>query len=166
MSHLGEELRVAAIRFERTLPGPVETVWARLTECDQLTGWFGEGGVIEPREGGQVRCMDSHIRGVVTQWEPNRRLAYTWNVFTPGETESAYPESYLSFELIPEGQTVKLVLLHLPVLEQFEKQNAMGWHTFLDILSATLSGEAIAPRGEYMQRNAARYGVDMNNLQR
>ncbi len=42
----------------------------------------------------------------------------------------------------------------------------MGWHTFLDILGAALMGEAIAPRDEYMRRNAARYGVDMNNLER
>jgi uncharacterized protein YndB with AHSA1/START domain len=166
MSDLGEELRVSAVRFERTLPSPIETVWVHLTECDKLAGWFGAEGVIEPREGGRVRFMDDHIQGVVTQWKPYRRLAYTWNVFAPGETESPYPESYLSFELVPEGEAVKLVLLHLPVLERFEKQSAMGWHTFLDMLGAALRDEAIAPRDEYMQRNAARYGVDMNNLQR
>jgi hypothetical protein len=42
----------------------------------------------------------------------------------------------------------------------------MGWHTFLDILGAAVRGETIEPRGEYMKRNAARDGVDLNNLQR
>jgi uncharacterized protein YndB with AHSA1/START domain len=166
MNDLGEELRVPAVRFERRLPGPVDAVWAHLTQCDKLTGWFGEDGLIEPNEGGAVRFNGGHIRGVVTQWKPHRRLAYTWNVFGPGEDESPYPESYLSFELSPDDGRTRLVLLHLPILERFEKQNAMGWHTFLDILEATMSGETPEPRRAYMERNAARYGVDLDALQR
>jgi hypothetical protein len=42
----------------------------------------------------------------------------------------------------------------------------MGWHTFLDMLGVTLSGEAEEPRDKYMQRNAAVYGVDLANLAR
>jgi hypothetical protein len=45
-------------------------------------------------------------------------------------------------------------------------QNAMGWHTFLDMLEAALRGEPAEPRQAYMQRNAARYGVDLSNLAR
>jgi hypothetical protein len=59
-----------------------------------------------------------------------------------------------------------LVLTHMPVLERFEKQNAMGWHTFVDILSDTLEGRPLRKREEYMTLNAARYGVDLNNLVR
>ena len=29
-----------------------------------------------------------------------------------------------------------------------------------------MRGEAVGPRGTYMQKNAALYGVDLNNLQR
>ena len=79
---------------------------------------------------------------------------------------SAYPESYLTLTLEARGDNVLLVLEHLPVLERFEKQNAMGWHTFLDILADTLNGRAVRPRPEYMERNAQRYGVDLKNLQR
>jgi hypothetical protein len=42
----------------------------------------------------------------------------------------------------------------------------MGWHTFLDILEATLNARPVEPRLAYMQRNAALYGVDLANLQR
>jgi len=28
--------------------------------------------------------MGGHIRGTVTQWQPPRKLIYTWNVFDPG----------------------------------------------------------------------------------
>jgi hypothetical protein len=72
----------------------------------------------------------------------------------------------LTLTLKRQGDEVLLVLDHLPVLERFEKQNAMGWHTFIDILSDTLEGVKVRTREEYMTRNAARYGVDLNNLQR
>ncbi|HZC16599.1 MAG TPA: SRPBCC domain-containing protein [Caulobacteraceae bacterium] len=166
MSDLGEVLRVPAVRFERVLPGSMEQVWAHLTECGRLAAWYGDDGLIEPREGGAVRLSGGHIRGVVTQWKPHRKLAYTWNVFGPGDDESPYPESYLTIELAPRGDEVLLTLTHLPVLERFEKQNAMGWHTFLDMLGAGLAGQPIEPRPAYMTRNAALYGVDLSNLAR
>src|SRR5258706_15218497 len=110
--------------------------------------------------------MAGHIRGVVTEWNPPRRLTYTWNVFGPGEAVSSYPESYVSVELEPRGTEVLLVLTHLPVLERFEKQNAMGWHTFLDMLATAVRGETPDPRDAHMKRNAPRYGVDLSNLVR
>jgi uncharacterized protein YndB with AHSA1/START domain len=166
MRDLGQVLRVPAVRFERRLPGGTADLWAHLTDCGKLAGWYGEDGRIEPREGGRVSLMGGHIRGVVTQWIPERKLAHTWNVFSPGETASSFPESYLTFEIEPDGEVVRLVLTHVPVLERFESQNAMGWHTFLDIVEASLNARPIEPRAAYMQRNAALYGVDLANLQR
>jgi uncharacterized protein YndB with AHSA1/START domain len=157
--------KAAMVRFERTLPGPIERVWEFLTNTERLPGWFGHG-TIEHREGGAVTLMGGHIRGVVTQWKPPRILAYTWNVFSPGEAESRYPESYLTFALEPRGNQVLLTLTHVPILERFERQNAMGWHTFLDILEAAITGQQDEARETYMKRNAERYGVDLNNLVR
>ncbi len=157
--------RVPTVRFERLLPGPIERVWEFLTDPRRLPGWFGEAE-IEPRAGGVVRMMGGHVRGVVTIWNPPRRLTYTWNVFSPGEGESPYPESYVSFELQPRGDEVLLILTHVPVLKRFEKQNAMGWHTFLDMLSAAIRGDAVEAREAYMRRNAERYGVDLSHLAR
>jgi uncharacterized protein YndB with AHSA1/START domain len=161
---LGQPYRVAAVRFERRLPGSVDRVWAHLTQPEKLAAWYGNDSSIEPREGGAVRFMGGHIRGVVTQWRPGRRLTHTWNVFNPDEAESPYPESYLTFDLEADGDGVKLTLTHLPVLDRFEGQNQMGWHTFLDILAAVLDGRTPEPRRSYMERNAARYGVDLGNL--
>lgn len=156
------------VRLERLLPGPIERVWAHLTDAKLLPGWFGDG-VIEPRQGGAVTLMDGHIRGVVTQWRPPHFLSYTWNVFEPGapaDAVSTHPESYLSLRLERYGDRVLLTLSHVPVPARFEKQTAMGWHTFLDILAAALAGEAAPARGELMQKNAAAYGVDLQNLAR
>jgi uncharacterized protein YndB with AHSA1/START domain len=166
MNDLGASFRVLAVRFERQLPGPAARVWEHLTRADKLPGWFGADGTIEPREGGRVDFMNGHVRGIVTQWKPPRRLVYTWNVFSPGETESPYPESYLTFDLAEQATGVQLTLVHFPILDRFEKQNSMGWHTFLDILADALSGRPVASRAEYMKKNAMRYGVDLSNLQR
>ncbi len=169
MEDKGESSRVLSATFDRLLPGPIERVWEHLTVPAKLKAWFGEDSTIEPRLGGRVHLMGGHIRGTVTQWRPPHVLAYTWNVFGPGDNEdavSAFPESYLTLMLEPRGKDVMLRLKHLPVLDRFEQQNKMGWHTFLDILTAALKDEEIKPRPEYMKKNAAIYEVDLANLQR
>lgn len=166
MADLGEMFRAPGVRFWRRLPGPIERVWAHLTDPARLGGWYDASSVIEPREGGAVRLNDGHIRGVVTQWRPPVKFAHTWNVFGPGESVSAFPESYLTLELAAEEAEVALTLIHLPVLDRFEPQNAMGWATFLDILDDTVNGRSVQPRRAYMERNAGLYGVDLGALQR
>ena len=147
------------VRFERTIHAPAEAIWSVLTDTARLPGWYGEGR-IEARAGGAVSLMGGHIKGVVTQWRPTQKLAYTWNVFAPGQDESEFPESYLTLEL--DGGA--LVLTHLPVLEAFVKLNAMGWHTFLDMVDAAARGAAVESREAYMKRHAGRYGVDLSKL--
>lgn len=158
-------IKEASVRFEWLFPGPIERVWEFLVDTRLIPGWFGDGS-IAPGVGGAVSIMGGHVRGTVTRWNPPRQLTYTWNVFNPGQEESDYPESYLKFELEPCGNEVLLTLAHVPVLERFEKQNAMGWHTFLDMLATAVRGEKVEARSAYMKRNAVRYGIDLNNLTR
>lgn len=162
-------VKLAGVKLERLLPGPITRVWDHLTRPELLPAWFGEKSSIEGRVGGAVRLMDGHVRGTVTRWSPPNSLSYTWNVFAPEDgpdATSAYPESYLTLTLETQGEQVLLRLDHMPVLERFEKQNAMGWHTFIDILSDALTQQPPRPRRDYMVRNAARYGVDLDNLER
>jgi uncharacterized protein YndB with AHSA1/START domain len=161
----GQIVEEAAVVFERALSAPPEKVWAFLTETPHLTEWYGEG-VIEPREGGKVELMSGHIRGVVTGWRPGQFLAYTWNVFSPGETVSRWPVSYLEFALAGEGAVTKLALTHRPIPTAMQPQTMMGWHTFLDMMGAAARGEIVGAMPEHMQKNAALYGVDLNNLKR
>jgi uncharacterized protein YndB with AHSA1/START domain len=144
------------VRFERPLPASREKVWGLLTTPALLPGWYGTGR-IEGYVGGRVHLMGGHIKGVVTQWMPQKKLAYTWNVFMSGQAVSDYPESYLTVEL----DDAKLVLTHLPVLDAFVKLNAMGWHTFLDMIEAAARGEPVETREAYMKRNATIYGVEL-----
>ncbi|WP_342643197.1 SRPBCC domain-containing protein [Rhodoligotrophos ferricapiens] len=169
MSEKGEVSSLSCLTFRRILPGPVERVWAHLTDTRLLPSWFGDDSSIEPRPGGTVRIMGGHVRGIVTQWQPCRKLVYTWNVFDPNDgpdAVSAYPESYPTFELGPSGADVVLTFKHFPIPERFIAQSAVGWHSMLDILSAALKGERVEDRSVYSQKNAAVYGVDLANLAR
>lgn len=150
------------VRFERLLSGPPERTWSVLTDVGSLPGWYG-AGQIEPLPGGAVELMGGHIKGVVTQWHPAQRLAYTWNVFNPGDAVSPYPESYVTFTLATVGDGTVLVLDHLPVLEQFVRLNAVGWHTYLDMVAASVRGGPVEARDLYMRANAKRYGIDLAN---
>ena len=147
------------VRFERTIRAPQEAIRSVLTDTSRLPSWYGEGR-IEGQVGGAVRLMAGHIRGVVTHWQPPKKLVYSWNVLAPRQDESEFPESYLTLEL--DGE--RLTLTHLPVLEAFVKLNAMGWHTFLDMVDAAARGAPVESREAYMKRNAERYGVDLAKL--
>src|SRR3954465_4353604 len=156
----GEVVAESAVRFVRALNAPAEKIWAFLTETARLPEWYGEGA-IEPREGGAVSLMAGHIRGVVTGWQPNQFLAYTWNVFSPGDSVSPFPMSYLEFTL--EDQ--RLTLVHRPIPPAMQNQTMMGWHTMLDLIAAGLNGD-FPKRADLFPKNAALYGVDIDKLKR
>ena len=154
----GEVIPESAVRFVRELDARCEKIWSFLTDSKLLPEWYGEG-TIEPREGGKVSLMGGHIRGVVTGWRPQKFLAYTWNVFSPGETESRFPVSYLEFTL--EGS--RLTLIHRPIPDAMQNQTMMGWHTMLELIAAGLGGE-FPKRADLFPKNAALYGVDITKL--
>jgi uncharacterized protein YndB with AHSA1/START domain len=154
----GEVIPESAVRFVRAFDAPAEKLWSFLTDSSRLPEWYGDGE-IEPREGGRVSLMSGHIRGVVTGWRPHEFLAYTWNVFSPGEEVSNFPISYLEFSLAKS----RLTLTHRPIPEAMQNQTMMGWHTMLDLIAAGLRGE-FPRRADVFPENAALYGVDMASL--
>lgn len=143
------------VRIERILPGPIERVWAFLTESDKRGRWLASGWM-ELRIGGDVELVfrnsgltenddppppkyakygaESRMHGRVTACEPPRVLAYTWG-------ESSGADSEVRFELSAEGEEVKLVLTHSRLIRREEMLSvAGGWHTHLDILVDRLNG--------------------------
>lgn len=133
MSDFGEYPAARTVRFDRLLPGPIERVWEHLTRPEMLAGWLA-GGVFEPREGGAVDLRftnDDALTGVVTVWEPPRRLAYTWR-----EQGS---ESVVSFELTPQDDGVRLILTHVRLPQGDAASFGAGWHSHLDVLARLLN---------------------------
>lgn len=100
---------------------------------------------------------------MVTAWRPEKLLGYTWNVFSPGQTVSEWPISYLEFSLEVEGGGTRLVLTHRPIPAPMQNQTMMGWHTMLDLIDAGLEGNFLK-RADQFPKNAALYGVDMSKL--
>jgi uncharacterized protein YndB with AHSA1/START domain len=154
----GENTAPGELRLERLLPGPVERIWAYLTDGDKRSRWLA-GGSTEQRVGGQVvlkfrhadlspeqdpppqfaAYKDGHTTaGTVTRCEPNRVLSYTWG----DERE----DTEVTFELEPRGPDVLLTVTQRRLRSRAGMANvAAGWHVHLGILIDHLTGHE--PRG-------------------
>jgi uncharacterized protein YndB with AHSA1/START domain len=146
---LGRFIDGDTVRFDVLLRGAPELVWEYLTNSEALPGWLGDGqiaaevgGKIVLRSGGPV------IRGTVQEIEKPRRLAYTWNVFMPGEEHPAGPESVLRFALQPHEEGTVLTLTQGPIDPEYRSRTIAGWHALLEILGAQLADE---PPPDFME---------------
>jgi len=151
---LGTSPEQATLRIERTLPGPIERVWAYLTDSGKRATWLA-GGVFDLRVGGKAELHFDHaqvsaeptppeVKGKCFDWqetitriEPPRLIAFTFT--------AAGPESEVTFELEPRGKDVLLVMTHRRIVDRNTKLNVSGgWDTHLGILEDRLNG--VEPR--------------------
>ena len=152
MDNYGTLVAPNTIRFERLLPGPIERVWAYLTESEKRAKWLASGDM-ELRIGGAMelhwlhsaldaapseapeRYRNGHsMKARITRCEPPNVLAFTW-----GAREDALSE--VVFELSKKGDRVLLVLTHHRLPDQNDLLGVSGgWHTHLDILVDHLNG--------------------------
>jgi uncharacterized protein YndB with AHSA1/START domain len=135
--------------IQRVLPGPVERIWAYLTDSDLRRQWLASGEMPmtvgapfelewhndelsqpagdRPDGMPEKHQMPSHIVAA----DPPRKLVIAWR--NTGD---------VTFELEPHGDEVLLTLTH----ERFASRSsiinhAAGWHAHLDILAARARGE-------------------------
>lgn len=143
----------STVRLERLLPGPVERVWAYLTESDKRATWLA-AGEFDLRVGGKVelhfendklpndgvpegRGGPRSFEGRITRLEPLRALAYTWK-WDAGDSEVLY-------ELTPKGKDVLLTIHHrLPDEPGIKRGVSGGWVVHTGILADLLNG--VKPR--------------------
>jgi uncharacterized protein YndB with AHSA1/START domain len=127
MSDYGVVTEPRTVRFERVLPGPIDRVWAYLTESDKRAKWLASGPM-ELRVGGrfELKFNQADYAAII---EP-----------TP-ERFKHQGESEVIFELTPRGRDVLLVLTHRRLGNRVEMVSvASGWHTLLGILVEHLNG--------------------------
>ncbi|MEV4219111.1 SRPBCC family protein [Nonomuraea sp. NPDC049725] len=125
------------IRFERRLPHPPARVWSALTDPAQQGEWL-PGVTLRPEPGSTVTFDfgdEGRAEGAVLAVEPGRLVEHTW--LWPGETESR-----VRWELSPDGDGTRLVLLHRPVRREPAADYRAGWHAMLDSLHAHLTASA------------------------
>lgn len=153
MSEWGIVTAPGTVRLERVLPGPIERVWAHLTESEKRARWFA-AGAMDLRVGGALTLRFDHARlshektpperwrgaeghvadGVITRCEPPRLLAFTW-----GSGDDA---SEVAFELTARGTDVLLVLTHRKLPSRDDVADVSGgWHAHLAVLAAVLADE-------------------------
>lgn len=139
------------VRIERLLPGPIERVWAYLTESGLRSQWLASGDM-QLHSGGTIaltfrnseltgndgtpppkyaqHACQSEMTATVLECDPPHLLRQTWG-----------KASEVCFTLTAEGAQVLLVLTHtrLPDRSNLLSVSA-GWHAHLEILIARLSG--------------------------
>lgn len=146
------------IRFERLLPGPIERVWAFITESEKRARWLA-GGDMPLKVGASFQLRFRHAdltphdevtpakykaieNGMtldfkVTACEPPRLLSHTWP-----ERDA---DSEVTYELMAEGDAVRLVLTHRRLSRETMHEVGPGWHAHLAILTAHITGETPPP---------------------
>ena len=144
------------VKLERRLPGPVERVWAYLTDSDKRATWLA-AGEFDLRVGGKISLEFDNSKlpndeaglakhpgtgvhtfsGTITRLEPNRVLAYTW-LWGDNETDVTY-------ELTPKGKDVLLTIVHRRLAPQGVAVGVRsGWNVHTGILEDILKG--VKPR--------------------
>jgi len=147
LSAYGELIEPLTLKIQRLLPGPVDRVWAYLTESELRRQWLASGQMemktgtafelvwrndelsdppgTRPEGFGAEHRLESRILAL----EPNRRLAIAWN------------QGEVSFELEPAGDKVLLTVIQrrLPNRAQLLNVSA-GWHAHLDVLVTRIGG--------------------------
>ncbi len=149
----GELIEPTTLKIQRLLPGPIERVWAYLTQSELRRRWLASGEMpmkagtsfqltwrndeltnppgARPEGFGAEHSMESRI----TEIDPPHKLAFTFGT-----------HGHVTFELQPAGRRVLLTVIHrnLPDRATMLKVGA-GWHMHLDVLLARTTGETPAP---------------------
>jgi len=157
MNEYVEVVETGVVRIERLLPGPIERVWAYLTESEKRGQWLATGEM-ELKTGGKVIHDFQHgnlseepdpiperycnmeggtsMEGTVTKIDPPRLLAYTW-------AETVEESTEVTIELDVKDDQVLLTLTHRHLPEHELVSVAAGWHTHLDILKDRMEGRPV-----------------------
>jgi uncharacterized protein YndB with AHSA1/START domain len=161
----------ATLKILRLLPGPIERVWAYLTESELRRKWLAAGQMAmkvgapfelvwrndeltnppgrRPPGFGDEHRMQSRI----IELDPPRKLVIAWGA-----------SGDVSFELEQKGNQVLLTLTHRRVPDRGTLLGVgAGWHMHLDVLVARATGKEPEPfwdgwsrlRSEYDRRMPA-----------
>lgn len=134
---LGREGGGHSFRLERTFDAPPELLWRALSEPAELSAWLADA-TLEHQIGGTVelRFDDGRMRGRITDFDPPRVLAYTWD-------EGDGRESHVRFELEAAHGGTRLTLLHTRLNDSSATGFAAGWHHHVERLAGHMAGTPV-----------------------
>src|SRR5438105_7239800 len=149
----GTLIEPTTLKIQRLLPGPIERVWAYLTDSDKRRKWLA-AGQMEMKAGTPFEFVwrndeltdppgkrpdgfgeEHRMQSRITELDPPRKISFTWS-----ETGD------VSIELETKGSEVLLTLIHrrLPNRNYMLRVSA-GWHMHLDVLVARANGKEPDP---------------------
>jgi len=141
------------LTLQRLLPGPIERVWAYLTDGELRRQWLAAGDM-ELRIGAPFEFVwrndeltdptgrkpdgfgeEHRMQSTITELDPPHRIAFGWS----GSGD-------VSIDLEPRGDDVLLTLVH----RRLPNRNTMlmvgaGWHAHLDLMGDRLRGTRPSP---------------------
>lgn len=157
------------LTIQRHLPGPIERVWAYLTDGELRRQWLAAGTMemtvgspftltwrndeltTPPGERPEGFAAEHSLEGRITACDPPRRLGITW-----GSTGG------VTFDLAPAGDRVLLTVTHHRVADPaLLLKVSAGWHAHLDILVARTKGEEPRPFWDHWLRLTEDYARRM-----
>lgn len=144
----GQLIAPDTVQLKRLLPGPIERIWAYLTEGDLRRQWLAAGEMsaqagssfelvwrnddlgVPVGERPQDMPEEHRMQSQVVAADPPRKLVIAWN--NTGD---------VTFELEPQGDQVLLTVTHarFPTRSSLLNHSA-GWHAHLDALEAIATG--------------------------
>jgi uncharacterized protein YndB with AHSA1/START domain len=143
----------ATLKIQRLLPGPIERVWAYLTQSELRRRWLA-AGEMEMKVGAPFELVwrndeltnppgtrpegfgaEHRIESQILALDPPHKLAFTFG-----------KSGDVTFELTPKGKEVLLTVIHrrLPDRATMLMVGA-GWHMHLDLLVARARGTESEP---------------------
>jgi uncharacterized protein YndB with AHSA1/START domain len=167
MTHYGEKIGDGVFRIERLLPGPIERLWAYLTEADKRAQWFA-GGEMELRRGGTAAFFFQHKNlAPVDEAVPDKMKQPAEGMHAPATVLQVdaprllvidWDGGEVTFELSPRRSNVLLSITHRELKTRGEMVDvAGGWHTHLDVLADRLANRDRQPFWSHNARLHAAY---------
>ena len=128
----------ATVSFERAFHSPRHVVWRALTEAAQLAAWLDDA-TVDLRVGGtfEIRFSDGTMKGVVTELQEERVLAYSWH-------EDKHDRSNVRWELADSDDGTVVRLTHSRLRRESVGGFAAGWHHHFELLAALLDNAPVA----------------------
>ncbi len=141
---------VSTLRIQRTLPGPIERVWAYLTDGELRRQWLASGEMdLKPGASFELvwrndELSESDDRAPNGTSGEHRATCRILEVDPPRKLKYEWPQAgEVTFELAPEGKRVLLTVTHHRLTDRrLLTMVGPGWHAHLDILVALLEGTA------------------------
>lgn len=122
------------IIIEKILNASIDKVWSAISSKEEMKKWYFDLAEFKPEvgfefqfEGGPEDRKYLHLCKI-TEVVPNEKLTYSWRY------DGYEGNSFVTFELFPEGEKTKLKLSHtgletFPANPDFAKENfAAGWN--------------------------------------